>query len=308
MLYIFLNSIIGLFYMLGGKVMILPKFEYLTPKTLNEACNLLFELGTGCKVMAGSTDVIVLMKEKVLKPEYILDIKHIEGLDYLNYDTEDGLKIGALTTLRTIEKSKLVKEKFKAVADAAHYVASTQVRSKGTMAGNICNASPSADTAPILLALGATLNIKGTEREYQLPIEKFFIGPKKTSLELGEIVTEIVIPGIGENAYAAYIKHAIRKAMDLAIVGVAAVVTVENGICTNARIALGAVAATPIRAPKAEQILMGNPLTDVIIEKAAIAASEGCSPISDVRASAEYRKDMVRVFTKRAIKKALESR
>ncbi|AHF10465.1 FAD binding domain-containing protein [Dehalobacter restrictus] len=287
--------------------MVLPKFEYLAPKTLGEANSLASELGKGCMVMAGGTDIIVLMKDHVIAPEYIIDLKQIEGLDYLDYNPETGLKIGALTTLRTIERSTLVKEKYAAVSDAAHYVASTQVRCKGTIAGNLCNASPSADTAPILLAMGAKLKITGADHEYVLSIGEFFKGPKKTALEQGEIVTEVQVPALGENTYAAYIKHAYRKAMDLAIVGVAAVLIVKNGICTDARIALGAVAATPIRSPKAEAVLIGQKITDALIAKAGVAASEDCKPISDVRASAEYRKDMIRVFTVRSIKKALES-
>lgn len=287
--------------------MILPEFEYLEPKTMEEAISLASQLGLRCKVMAGGTDVIVLMKEKVIKPEYIVDLKNIEGLDALEYTPGQGLRIGSLTKLRTIEKSEVVKENFPAVADAAHYVASTQVRSKGTMAGNICNASPSCDTAPILIALGATVSTEGPAGQSKIDVEKLFTGPKKTVLEQGEIVTEILIPDMKPGQGAAYIKHAYRKAMDLAIVGVAASVTVKGGKCQDARIALGAVAATPIRAKGAEALLIGKEITDELINEVSVAAAEGCSPISDVRASAEYRKDMIRVFTKRAIKKALES-
>ena len=141
--------------------MVLPQFEYLVPKTIGEACNLLLELGSSAKAMAGATDLIPPMKDKVISPEYLIDLKHIPGLDYLEYDEKEGLKIGALTTLRTIETSPLVKEKNPAVAHAAKVVASTQIRAKGTMAGNICNASPSCDTAPILLAQGAKILVQG---------------------------------------------------------------------------------------------------------------------------------------------------
>lgn len=287
--------------------MIFPNFEYLAPKSLEEAISLASQLGSGCKVMAGGTDLLVLMKEKAIKPDYIVDLKNIDGLDTLEYIPGEGLKIGALTKLRTIEKSEVVKKYYPAVADAAHYVASTQVRGKGTMAGNICNASPSCDTAPILIVLGATIHTEGPAGYSKLDAEKLFKGPKKTVLEQGEIVTEITIPEIKNGQGAAYLKHAYRKAMDLAIVGVAASIIVEEGKCKDAKIALGAVAATPIRAPMAEEMLIGNVLTDELIERASVAATESCNPISDVRASAEYRKDMVRVFTKRAIKKAIEN-
>ena len=287
--------------------MIFPKFEYLAPQSLEEAISLVSQLGPGCRVMAGGTDLLVLMKEKAIKPEYIVDLKGIDSLDALEYIPEKGLKIGALTTLRSIEKSETVKKYYPAVADSAHYVASTQVRSKGTMAGNICNASPSCDTAPILIVLEATVHTEGPAGPSKIDAEKLFKGPKKTILEQGEIVTEITIPEMKPGQGAAYVKHAYRKAMDLAIVGVAASITLENDRCKDAKIALGAVAATPIRALKAEEMLIGKEMTDDVIEAAAIAAMENCCPISDVRASAEYRQDMVRVFTKRAIKKAMES-
>ena len=287
--------------------MVLPQFEYLAPKTIGEACNLLLELGSTAKVMAGATDLIPPMKDKVISPEYIIDLKKIPDMDYLEYDEKEGLKIGALTTLRTIETSPLVKEKNPAIAHAAKVVASTQIRTKGTLAGNICNASPSCDTAPNLLAQAAKILVQGPNKDRVIKIQDFFLGVKKTSLEPGEIVTGIIIPPLAENEGAAYIKHAVRKAMDLAIIGVAVKIKVEDGICTDARIALGAVAATPIRAPKAEQALIGKALTDETIVKASEEAMDSCHPISDIRASAEYRKDMIRVFTKRAIKQAMES-
>lgn len=257
--------------------------------------------------MAGATDLIPPMRDKAFTAEYLIDIKNIPGLDYLEYDEKEGLKIGALTKLRTIETSPLVKEKNPAVAHAAKVIASTQIRAKGTMAGNICNASPSNDSGPNLLAQGAKILVQGPNSDRVIKIEDFFVGVKKTSLEPGEIVTGIVIPPLGEHEAAAYIKHAVRKAMDLAIIGVAVKIKVEDGICTDAKIALGAVATTPIRAPKAEEALIGKALTDDVIIKASEEAMNSCNPISDIRASAEYRKDMVRVFTKRAIKQAMES-
>jgi carbon-monoxide dehydrogenase medium subunit len=287
--------------------MVLSNFEYMLPKTLGEACNLLAELGQKAKIMAGATDLIPPMKDKAICPEYLIDIKKIPDLNYLDFDPAEGLKIGALTTLRTIETSPLVKEKNPSVAHAARVVASPQVRNKGTMAGNICNASPSCDTGPILLAQGAKILVQGPNKDRYIPIEDFFVGVKKTSLESGEIVTGIVIPPLEANATAVYIKHAVRKAMDLAIVGVAVWLKIENGICRDVKISLGAVAATPIRAKKAEEIIAGQKLTEELIEQASVAAMNGCSPISDIRASAEYRKDMIRVFTRRAIKQAMES-
>ena len=287
--------------------MVLPKFEYLTAATIEEASNLQVELGAGAKIMAGGTDIIPPMRDKVLKCDYIIDIKRIPGLDAITYDEREGLRIGALTKLYDIQTSALVKEKNPAVAQAAKYVASTQIRHKGTMAGNICNASPSADTPPILIAMDAKIAVHGHDGgTREIPVREFFRGVKKNALEPGDIVTAIVIPPLAADEHAAYIKHSVRKAMDLAIVGVAAWIKLDGNKCVDARIALGAVAVTPVRAPHAEKALIGQEITDELLEKAGLAAMEDCRPISDVRASAEYRHDMIRVFTKRAVKKAME--
>lgn len=286
--------------------MVLPQFEYMTASTLEEACRLLLEHDGKAKVMAGATDLIPPMRDKVFTPEYIIDLKKIPGLDELTYDEEEGLKIGALTTLRTLEKSELVQAKNPAVSHAAKVIASTQIRAKGTLVGNICNSSPSNDSAPNLLVQGAKVNVQGVDGIRVIPIEEFFLGVRKTALKPGEIVTSVVIPPLKDNEKAAYLKFAVRKAMDLAIIGVAAKIKLENGICTDAKIALGAVAITPILAPKAAEVLIGKELTDEVIEEAAQAAMDSCSPISDIRASKEYRKAMIGVYTKRAIKQCLE--
>jgi CO/xanthine dehydrogenase FAD-binding subunit len=288
--------------------MILPHFDYLIPVSLDEASNTLAELGPTARIMAGGTDLIIPMKDHAVKPEpeYLIDIKHLPGLDGLTYDDVEGLKIGALTTLRTLEHSPLVKAKNPAVAAAAKSIASTQIRAKGTMVGNICNASPSCDSGPILMACDAKICIHGLDGDRMMKAADFFKGVKKTNLEPGDIVTSIIFPPLAANQRAVYLKHAVRKAMDLAIVGVAAVITVDGGICTDARIAVGAVAITPIRVPKAEAALVGKAPTDEVIEAAAQVAMDSCSPISDIRASKEYRSAMVRVFTKRAVKQALE--
>ena len=286
--------------------MVLPQFEYMTASTLEEACRLLLEHDGKAKVMAGATDLIPPMRDKVFTPEYIIDLKQIPGLDELTYDEEEGLKIGALTTLRTLEKSELVQAKNPAVSYAAKVIASTQIRAKGTLVGNICNSSPSNDSAPNLLAQGAKVNVQGVDGTRVIPIEEFFLGVRKTALKPGEIVTSVVIPPLKDNEKATYLKFAVRKAMDLAIIGVAAKIKLENGICTDAKIALDAVAITPILAPKAAEVLIGKELTDEVIEEAAQAAMDSCSPISDIRASKEYRKAMIGVYTKRAIKQCLE--
>lgn len=255
--------------------------------------------------MAGGSDTIPPMKDRAMSPEYIIDLKRIPGLDYIEYDEDEGLKIGCLTKLFDIQSSALVNEKNPAVAESAKYIASTQVRNIGTMVGNICNASPSCDTAPILIAMDAKVLVHGPERDRSIMVRDFFKGVKKTALEPGEIATGLVIPPLKEGEHAAYANITVRKAMDLAIVGVAAWLKMDGSKCVDCRLALGAVAPTPIRAYEAEKVLIGQEVTEDLIAEAGIIAMRNCNPISDVRASAEYRKDMVRVFTKRAIKKAL---
>lgn len=287
--------------------MILPDFTYLAPKSADEAIALLTAHNGTAKLMAGGTDLINFVKTGAVLPEAIIDIKEIPELDQLRYDPLEGLTIGALTKLIDIEQSPVVQREYPALAEAVHLIASTQIRSKGTLVGNVCNASPSADSVPALFVLDAHLTAKGPKGERQIPICEFYKGFKKLALEPDEMITAVKLPPMAANSKAAYKAHTVRKAMDLAIVGAAARVTVDKtGICKDARIALGAVAVSCVRAPKAEAVLKGQKLTPQLLEKAGVEAMKDCSPISDVRASAEYRHDMVRVFTKRAVQAAME--
>ena len=287
--------------------MTLPACDYVRAGSLKEASELASEKGSKAILMAGGTDVILLMKAKAVPADTVIDIKEISDLDSIVFSEGEGVRIGALAKLFDIQTSDIVREKMPALADAAHYVASAQIRRKGTMAGNICNASPSADTASILLAMDAKIKVYNNEIERDVPIGDFFKGVKKTCLEKGDIVTEIFVPELKKGEGSAYFKHSVRKAMDLAIVGVAVWIKMDGDRVDDCRIAMGGVGITPLRAYSAEKILKGSELTDDLLEKAAEAASEECSPISDVRASAEYRKDMIRVYTKRAVKKAVET-
>lgn len=287
--------------------MILSDFTYAAPKSVDEAIKLLGQYGGRAKLMAGGTDLINFIKTKAVQPEIVIDIKGIPDMEQLEYDPEKGLTIGALTKLIDIEKSPVVKREYPALAEAVHLIASTQIRNKGTLVGNVCNASPSADSVPSLFVLDAKLMVKGAKGERVIPIGEFYQGFKKLALAEDEIVTAIVIPPMSEDSRAAYKAHTVRKAMDLAIVGVAAKLTIdEAGICREAEVALGAVAVSCVRAPKAEAVLVGQKITPELAAKAGEEAMKDCKPISDVRASAEYRHDMVRVFTKRAVLAALD--
>jgi carbon-monoxide dehydrogenase medium subunit len=288
--------------------MTLPKFDYVAAKSLEEASALAAKNAGNAMVMAGGTDVILILESRMLKNiDTVIDLKNIPDMDQLQFVEGEGLTIGALTKLFTLQSSPVVKEHIPAIADAAHYVASAQIRRKGTMAGNICNASPSADTAPILVSMGAKVQTYSQDGGREIPMDEFFKGVKRTNLdkEKGEIVTKILVPELKSGEGSAYFKHSVRKAMDLAIIGVAAWVKMDGKKVADCRITLGGVGITPLRAKDAEAVLIGNELSDDLLEKAGEAAAASCHPISDVRASAEYRTDMVRVYTKRAVKKAV---
>jgi carbon-monoxide dehydrogenase medium subunit len=285
----------------------LPKFNYLAPTTLDEALSLLSEYRGRAKVIAGGTDLVPKLKRREIRaPEYVIDLKGIPGLDEIKFDAS-GLTLGAMVTIGMVESSAKIRQRFGILAQAAQSMASPQVRNRGTIAGNICNAVPSADSAPPLLTLGARLKIVSGNGERTVNIEDFFTGPGQTALDEDEILREIQILDAPPNGKGVYLKLTPRRAMDLAIVGVAVVVIPQDGICRDIRIALGAVAPTPIRAKKAEAILKGQKLDDKLIEKAAQTAAGQSNPIDDHRASAEYRRDMVEVLAKRAIKQAIGS-
>jgi CO/xanthine dehydrogenase FAD-binding subunit len=282
----------------------LPHFEYLAPGTLNEAFQHLSSFQGLSMVMAGGTDLIPKIKSRKIKtPGYIVDLKNIPGLDFIEFNDRNGLTIGPLVTIGDIEKSRLIQDKYPLLFEAAAGLASVQVRNRGTLAGNVCNAVPSADTAPALLALDARLKLVSLKGSRIVDIGSFFTGPNQTVVNSDEILTEIQIPTPPPGNRSTYIKLSPRRAMDLAVVGVAVLAVIESGLFKDVRVALGAVAPTPIRARKAETLLKGQKSSLDIIQKAAELASQEARPIDDHRASAEYRRDMVKVLTARALTK-----
>ncbi len=289
-----------------GYLLKLPKFDHLEAKTIEEACSLLAKYKGKARVIAGGTDLLVSMKGREISPQYIINIKAIPNLDGINYSRKDGLVIGAMTTLAAIESSPIIGERFPILSYAAHQTGSPHIRNIGTIGGNLCNAAPSADMAPSLIGLGAKAKIKGLKGERIVTVEEFFLGPGLSILKAGEILTEIQVPNPLPHTRGVYLKLPARTAIDIAVVGVAVVVTLDTkGInIADAKIVLGAVASTPIRARQAEDIIKGKALDDELIQKAAQAAADEAKPISDVRGSASYRKEMVKVLTNRALKQA----
>jgi carbon-monoxide dehydrogenase medium subunit len=280
----------------------LREFEYLEPPSLSEAVSFLDQHSEAAKIFAGGTDLLVNMKEGELSPGYLIDIKGIPGQEYIKYDEKKGLRIGALTTIRQIETSRVIREQFPPLAQAAKVLGSVQVRNRATIGGNLCNAAPSAETAPPLLVLGAKLKLFGSRGERVLPLEEFFVGPGLTVLDK-EILTEIIVPPPSPHTRGVYISISRRRAVDLALVGVAVAAVVDPGKdqWKEVKIALGAVGPTPMRTSKAEGILNGKRIDAALIEEAAQIASEEADPISDVRASAWYREEMVRVLVQRSL-------
>ena len=280
------------------------RFDYLQPSTVDECVGLLAKHGKNAKIIAGGTDLMLKARARMISPEYVIDITGIPSLCQIADDGEGGLRIGAASTVRDVSVSAAVVEKFPLLATAAGLIGSVGIRNVATIGGNVCNASPSAECSPALLCLSATARIVGPKGERVVPLSEFFVGPGVSVLEPEELLVDIHVPASKPGTRGVYLKNSPRGSIDLAIVSVATVGTFaqEDGACKEIRVALGAVAATPIRAENAEKILRGKVLDDSLIASAAQAAADEARPITDVRASAEYRKEMVRVFTQRALR------
>ena len=288
--------------------MYLPRFEYIEPRSIPEICSLLYRYGDEAKILAGGTDLLVRMKEKEIRPRYLIDLKAIPGLNFIRYVEGNGITIGALTCLSDLEESPLIQEKARILTRAAPTIGAIQTRNKATLGGNLCNASPAADMAPALLALEARVKLIGLEGERIIPLEDFFLGPGETCLNPGEILAEIIIPGKMLGKTGVYLKHSTRRALDLAIVSTAVVMETgsDRAYIQDIKIALGAVAPTPLRLKSVEEMLKQELPEEPLLEQAAQKAATEVSPITDLRASAEYRREMVRVLLKRGIKSAWE--
>lgn len=280
-------------------------FEYVVPGSIKEACQFLVEHGADARIFNGGTDVVIRVRDGHWNPKYLVDIKRIPALKELAYDDVNGLTIGATVTLNQLGSLEAVHQYYPVLIEGAHVVGSLQVRNRGTLVGNICNASPLADTAPALLVYGADVTIANVDGERVVPIQEFFVGPGKTVVQPGEIVTKVTIPPV-HNGEGKYFKHARRKAVDLSSVGVAVLVVGKDGNHVDeVRIALGAVAPTPVRAKHAEALLQNATVTPELLEQVKEAIGNDISPISDIRASKEFRLEISKVLTKRGIAEIL---
>jgi len=281
-------------------------FEYVAPETIKEAVAAL-QQHEDAAVLAGGTDLLLRLRTGLRAPPALIDVKRIRGFDELKLDARKGLTIGPAVTLGQLSASAQVRQHYPALAQGAGLVASVQIRNRATVVGNLCNAAPSADTAPPLLALGARVRITGPRGRRSLLLNNFFKGPGQTALAPGELVTAVHVPPAGRRSGSAYTRHTTREAMDIAAVGVAAALRLgrDGSVCEEATIALGAVAPTPRRAREAERILRGRSLSAELIAAASECAAREAQPISDVRASAGFRRELVRVLTGRIINSAV---
>jgi carbon-monoxide dehydrogenase medium subunit len=282
-------------------------FEYFSAGSLQEACSLISQYKDVGKVLAGGQSLITLLRQKLISPTCLIDIKGLKELDYIEFDKKSGLKIGALTTHRAIEKSPLIQEKYNVLSEMEKSVASVQTRNWGTIGGNLCSADPIGDPAPSLIALGAKIKLVSAKGERAVALEEFFTDYFTTIIEPDEILAEIQLPPPAANTAVEYMKFATIEA-GIKIVSTSVAVTVEAGsdVCKDAKIVMSAVAPIPLITKKAAEMLKGKKLTDDLIEEAAKMAASETDPTTDVHASAEYRKEIVKVLVKRAIKKAFE--
>ena len=283
------------------------KFEYLMPHSIDEAISLYVSHGERAKYIAGGTDVIVKIKEEKINPQYLVSLRRLPELDHIDYK-EGELRIGALVTHRMLELSSIIRKEFPIIIDAVTHIGSVQVRNVATIGGNIVNAVPSADGAIPLITLGAQVRLRGPKGERSLALEDIYIGPGMTLLEPGEILLEFIIPKPASHTGAAYCKHTRRAAMELPLLGVAVLLSLDEHkkTCLSARIGLGVLAPTPMRARNAEAVLKGQKLTDTLLKKAGKAAAEECKARDSIRGEAWYRRDMVEVLVPRMARLAMQ--
>jgi len=282
-------------------------FEYFAPKTVEEALTLLSQYKEESKIIAGGQSLLILMRQGLVAPQYLIDIKGISALDYINYDKNGGLRIGSLTTHRTIETSPIIRNGFSVLAEMEQNIASVETRNWGTIGGNLCHADPAGDPAPVFIALKGKLKMLSPNGERTIAVEDFSKDYFETDLQADEILTEIQVPNPPPRTGTVYRKFSLLEG-DYALVSAAVSITLgsKDDTCSDARIVLGAAAPVPMRAERAEKVLIGREIKDELLQEAGKAASEEASPIADMHASEEYRREVIGVLVKRVAGEAWE--
>jgi carbon-monoxide dehydrogenase medium subunit len=283
----------------------LKPFDYFEPATIEEAVDLLNTYGDTARVLAGGVDLIPRMRAGSLQAGCVVNIQRIPGLDYIETGPAGGLEFGAMASLHALETSAAVRTPYPALYDAIHQIASVQTKFMGTAVGNLCVATPASDVAPALAALEAELVVAGVAGERTIPVAGFYTDYQRTALTRGEMVTGVRLPSATAGSGAAFM-NLVRTHADIAKVTVTAAVVLDGAVCREARIAVGAVAPTMFRARGAEDVLEGEELSDALVSKAAETAAREARPITDLRSSAEYRREMVRVLVGRTLHKAVD--
>lgn len=281
-------------------------FDYVSPHSVREAVDLLAEAGENGRAMAGGTDLIVQMRVGRRQPQLVVDLKNIPALNELTYDPEDGLTIGAAVPCYRIYNNHAVQHAYPGLIDSATIIGGTQIQGRATLGGNLCNAAPSGDSIPAMIVLGGVAQIAGPKGTRELPIEDFCTGPGRNALAAGEILTGLHFPAPAKNSGARYIRFIPRNEMDIAVAGAGVSVVLDNGNIKSARVSLASVAPTPLFVKAAGDAVAGKPANEATIELAAEAARQAAKPITDMRGTAEYRKHLCGVLTRRAMTTAIE--
>ena len=282
--------------------------DYENPSSVDAAVKILAESGGKAKAMAGGTDLIVQLrvKDPRVDANTVVNVKNIPELNELSYSASGGLTIGAAVPCHIIYNNEDVKKHYPALIDSASLIGGTQIQGRASLGGNLCNAAPSGDSIPNLIAHNAVAKIAGPNGTREIPVEEVCTGPRQTSIGDDELLISINFPSNGSGFGANYIRFIPRNEMDIAVAGAGVSVTIENGVFTSGRVALASVAPTPILVKEAEDALVGQPVGDAAIQKAADAAKNAAKPISDMRGTAEYRKHLCEVLTRRALNTAVE--
>ena len=281
----------------------LPEFDYLKPNSLEEASRFLVDHPGQSRPLSGGTDIFVRLRDGAIRDKFLVDIKHLDGMNEIQFNPSRGLVIGAAVNMNHVSSYPTIKDKYGILAEAAKSCASYQLRNRATLVGNICNASPAGDTIGACLLLDGVLNIHGVGGNRQEPMEAFFLSPGKTKLKMGDIVTSIQFPLPPEGSFGKYFKHGRNNLSDLSIVGVSAVGCPDSRVSSGfrMRLALASVAPTPLVVKEVEQLLARKNITPETILEAAQLAEKACNPITDVRGSARYRKQMVKNLSIKAL-------
>jgi aerobic carbon-monoxide dehydrogenase medium subunit len=284
----------------------LHAINYEAPGTLDQAINILKTHGENARPFVGGTDIIIQLRAGLRRTEHLVDVKKIKELNTLSFDAKKGLRLGAAVPCIEIYENDQMRRHYPGLTEAAHLIGSLQIQNRASVGGNLCNGSPAADTTPALIALGARARVVGPKGEREVPVDTFVVSPGRTVLQPGELLVDLLIAPPPPHSSDAYLRFIPRNEMDIAVVGVGAALTLDGDKVTAARISLGAVAATPLLASKAADALIGKKLDDASLEAAGRAASDATSPIDDMRGTAEYRRHITGVLTRRAVSIAAE--